>query len=174
MKMKVRNYLICWAVLTAILAFVIISGIIDIHRINKKFEMAQNNVESQMVGLPVVSVIEKEEIVEIEKEVEVQVEKVIYKLPFETESLGEFQVIGSCSDCLPSKYYPRMRSRSDITVFASQNTIPEGTLVYIDGVGIRQVQRLSESHSGVYVYFDSHEEAVNFGEQTIEVLKILD
>lgn len=57
-----------------------------------------------------------------------------------------------------------------ITV-AMDESIPFGTKIYIDGVGERIVQDRGGSIKGkrIDLYFDSHQEALNFGRQTKEV-----
>lgn len=58
-----------------------------------------------------------------------------------------------------------------ITV-AMNKSIPFGTKIYIDGVGERIVQDRGGSIKGnrIDLYFDSHQEALNFGRQTKEVI----
>ena len=50
-------------------------------------------------------------------------------------------------------------------------SIPFGTKIYIDGVGERIVQDRGGAIKGnrIDLYFDSHQEALNFGRQTKEV-----
>ena len=57
-----------------------------------------------------------------------------------------------------------------ITV-ATDKSIPFGTKIYIDGVGERIVQDRGGAIKGnrIDLYFDSHQEALNFGRQTKEV-----
>ena len=57
-----------------------------------------------------------------------------------------------------------------ITV-AMDKSIPFGTKIYIDGVGERIVQDRGGAIKGnkIDLYFDSHQEALNFGRQTKEV-----
>ena len=57
-----------------------------------------------------------------------------------------------------------------ITV-AMDKSIPFGTKIYIDGVGERIVQDRGGAIKGnrIDLYFDSHEEALNFGRQTRKV-----
>lgn len=54
---------------------------------------------------------------------------------------------------------------------AMNKSIPFGTKVYIDGVGERIVQDRGGAIKGnrIDLYFDSHQEALNFGRQTKEV-----
>ena len=57
-----------------------------------------------------------------------------------------------------------------ITV-AMDKSIPFGTKIYIDGVGERIVQDRGGAIKGnrIDLYFDSHQEALNFGRQTKQV-----
>ena len=57
-----------------------------------------------------------------------------------------------------------------ITV-AMNKSIPFGTKIYIDGVGERIVQDRGGAIKGnrIDLYFDSHQEALNFGRQTKQV-----
>lgn len=66
-----------------------------------------------------------------------------------------------------------VKAREGITV-AMNKSIPFGTKIYIDGVGERIVQDRGGSIKGnrIDLYFDSHQEALNFGRQTKQV-KIL-
>lgn len=54
---------------------------------------------------------------------------------------------------------------------ATDKSIPFGTKVYIDGVGERIVQDRGGAIKGnrIDLYFDSHQEALNFGRQTKKV-----
>ena len=54
---------------------------------------------------------------------------------------------------------------------AMDKSIPFGTKVYIDGVGERIVQDRGGAIKGnrIDLYFDSHQEALNFGRQTKQV-----
>ena len=54
---------------------------------------------------------------------------------------------------------------------AMGKSIPFGTKIYIDGVGERIVQDRGGAIKGnrIDLYFDSHQEALNFGRQTKQV-----
>ena len=54
---------------------------------------------------------------------------------------------------------------------AMNKSIPFGTKIYIDGVGERIVQDRGGAikNNRIDLYFDSHQEALNFGRQTKEV-----
>ena len=122
-------------------------------------EVQECLVENQIVGLPSISVIEKEEKVIVEKE------NVIYDFPFEVQDLGNKMVVGSCVDCLPMKVYKNMRSNSEITAFASNNVLPEGTLVWIDGVGLRVAMDTGGAikSNKLDIFVDSKDEAIKLG-----------
>ena len=64
-----------------------------------------------------------------------------------------------------------VKAREGITV-AMNKSIPFGTKIYIDGVGERIVQDRGGAIKGnrIDLYFDSHQEALNFGRQTKEVM----
>ena len=67
-----------------------------------------------------------------------------------------------------------MRSNEKVTAFASKKVLPEGTLIWIDGVGIRQVQSLSGNYDGIYVFYNSHSQAENLGKQELRVFEVLE
>lgn len=54
---------------------------------------------------------------------------------------------------------------------ATDSSIPFGTKIYINGVGERIVQDRGGAikNNRIDLYFDSHQEALNFGRQTKEV-----
>lgn len=54
---------------------------------------------------------------------------------------------------------------------ATDKSIPFGTKIYIDGVGERIVQDRGGAIKGnrIDLFFDSHQDALNFGRQTKEV-----
>ena len=62
------------------------------------------------------------------------------------------------------------KATEGITV-AMDKSMPFGTKIYIDGVGERIVQDRGGAIKGnrIDLYFDSHQEALNFGRQTKEV-----
>lgn len=63
-----------------------------------------------------------------------------------------------------------VKATEGVTV-AMDKSIPFGTKIYIDGVGERIVQDRGGAIKGnkIDLYFDSHQEALNFGRQTKEV-----
>ena len=62
------------------------------------------------------------------------------------------------------------KATEGVTV-ATDKSIPFGTKIYIDGVGERIVQDRGGAINGnrIDLYFDSHQEALNFGRQTKQV-----
>ena len=63
-----------------------------------------------------------------------------------------------------------VKATEGVTI-ATDKSIPFGTKVYIDGVGERIVQDRGGAIKGnrIDLYFDSHQEALNFGRQTKQV-----
>ena len=122
-----------WLLFTFILTCVSIWSVFQVNVLGDNLNVEECQVEVKMAGLPNLSVVEREEEVIIEKKVEV------LDFPFEVVDKGVMTVKGSCSDCLPNKEYPKMRSKEVITAFASKDVLPEGTLVWIENVGIRQI-----------------------------------
>ena len=63
-----------------------------------------------------------------------------------------------------------VKATEGVTVAMSKD-IPFGTKIYIDGIGERIVQDRGGAIKGnrIDLYFDSHQEALNFGRQTKEV-----
>lgn len=117
----------------------------------------------------------------IEKKVVVpkQVVKKVIQSDIKTEVIGEFKVSGYCKCSLCSQNKVKKDIMSDykgINVATNSNEIPFGTKIWIDGVGIRQTQPSGQklTQNEVKIYFPTHEEVVNFGTQTIEILKIVD
>ena len=62
------------------------------------------------------------------------------------------------------------KATEGVTV-AMDKSMPFGTKIYIDGVGERIVQDRGGAIKGnrIDLYFDSHQEALNFGRQTKQV-----
>lgn len=67
------------------------------------------------------------------------------------------------------------KAQQGITVAADTKVLPFGTKIYIEGVGERIVQDTGSKIKGkkIDLYFDSHQEALNFGRQ-IRQVTILD
>ena len=63
-----------------------------------------------------------------------------------------------------------VKATEGVTI-ATDKSIPFGTKVYIDGVGERIVQDRGGAIKGnqIDLYFDSHQEALNFGRQIRQV-----
>ena len=168
MKIKMKNLAKIWLIFTIILTVSCIWGVFSINVLGDNLNVEECQVEVEMAGLPTLSVVEREEEVVIEKKVEV------YKFPFETIDKGTMTVTGCCSDCIPNKEYSKMRSNETITAFASKNVFPEGTLVWIEDVGIRQIQSLENGLNGVYVFFDNHSEAEKFSSQELQIFEVVE
>lgn len=166
MKIKVKTLFVVWFIFTLSLTFCLISGFYQVKVMSSKLDVPECKVETELVGLANVSVIEKEQIIEVEKE------NIIYDFPFDCENLGEFSVIGCVADTLPVKTYSNMKSVEGVTVYANKEVLPEGSLIWIENVGIRQVQSLNGSVQGIYLYFDDLVEANDFGTQNINIYQI--
>lgn len=59
-----------------------------------------------------------------------------------------------------------------VTVATDTTKIPFGTEIYIDGIGKRVAQDVGGSIKGNHIdlYFENHEDALNFGRQTKNVI----
>ena len=158
MRVKQKNLIMLWIVFSLLLLIAFLCVEYKMGVLADELNIQENAVEASMVSLPKVKVIETEEveIVTIPKEVEVEKEVVRYELPFENEYLG------ASDKTLPTKEYPRMKSNESITAFASENVFPEGTLVWSEGVGIRQIQTIYTDSNAIYVYFSSQSKADSF------------
>ena len=168
MRIKLKNLYRLWFLGTVILTCICTYTVFQINALSENMDVEECMVEVQMAGLPNMSIVEKEE--------EVIIEKVVpkYEFPFEVADLGTMKVIGCCSDCIPTKEYVNMRSNEKVTAFASKKVLPEGTLIWIDGVGIRQIQSLSGNYDGIYVFYNSHSQAENLGEQELRIFEVLE
>lgn len=147
-----------------IVLYVLIIGIVFIKGLNigntKEVEVFADIIEPEV------------EIVKVDKVIEVPKDNIIS--PFEIEEIGEFIVSGFTKDDRSSNEL--MFDYSGITVTADPELIPYGTKIWIDGVGIRQVQPSSQNVNGniIKVYFDSVEEKDTFGEKVINIYKIIE
>ena len=168
MKIKLKNLMKMWLLFTFVLTCVSIWSVFQVNVLGDNLNVEECQVEVKMAGLPNLSVVEREEEVIIEKKVEV------LEFPFEVVDKGVMTVKGSCSDCLPNKEYPRMCSKEAITAFASKDVLPEGTLVWIENVGIRQIQSLENGHNGIYIFYDNHSEAEKFGSQELKIYEVVE
>ena len=92
------------------------------------------------------------------------------------QSVGEKYVITaycSCVQCCGKNdgiTASGVKATEGVTV-AMDKSMPFGTKIYIDGVGERIVQDRGGAIKGnrIDLYFDSHQEALNFGRQTKQV-----
>lgn len=66
-------------------------------------------------------------------------------------------------------------AREGITIAADWDILPEGALVEIDGLGYRIVQDTGSSIKGhrIDIYFEVHEDALDFGVQEVRVRVVL-
>lgn len=101
--------------------------------------------------------------------------------------IGEFTVTAycSCEICCGEWSNPEAPTtasgtiaNSSRTVGADWNVIPEGTEIYIEGIGKRTIEDkpanwIIEKYDGMILdlYFDSHEDALLFGKRTAKVWK---
>lgn len=168
MKIKLKNLLRLWIIFTFIFTSFSIYCVYGLIAVNQARDVAECAVEQRIAGLPTITVIEKEKEIVIEKPI------YTYEFPFETEDLGTYSVKAACSDCLESREYSNMAGHSDITVFASSSVFPEGTLLWIEDVGIRQVQSIYTDYAGIVVYKDSHFDVDAFSEKKLRVFKVLE
>ena len=127
----------------------------------------------------VIEVVEVEYIVltEEEYEKEYNIQEVI-----EMESIGEFNISAYCPcEICCGPYADGITSSGEraiegITIAADPNVLPEGTEVYIEGVGRRIVQDTGGAIKGnkIDLFFNSHQDALQFGRQYLEVFKEVD
>lgn len=166
MRIKFKTFLIIWMVFTLLLSLGLIFGFNTYMKTINAVEPKECIVEENIVGLPNVKIVEKE--VEVVKNVEV----VNYEFPFE---VGEEKIVktkGVCNCCLPTRKYPNMRSNANVTVFASNDLYKEGTLLWVEGIGIRQVQPLVNSSDTLYISFENHTDVENYGNKSVKVFEI--
>jgi len=64
-----------------------------------------------------------------------------------------------------------VKAREGITIAADWDVLPEGTIVEIEGLGYRIVQDTGSAIKGhrIDIYFEEHEEALEFGLQEVRV-----
>ncbi|WP_258377700.1 3D domain-containing protein [Paenibacillus illinoisensis] len=67
-------------------------------------------------------------------------------------------------------------TKEGVTIAADWSVLPEGTKVYIDGVGERVVQDVGGAikKNKIDVYFESEKDAVNFGRKKHVKVRIID
>lgn len=167
-RIKQKTFLYTWLIFTIILTFVLTSGVLIYGNVEKSKEAETIDIDKIAYGLPEMKVFERE--VEVVK----KVENVNYKFPFKVSEFKNINAVGVCNCCLPSKKYPDMKSNSDVTVYASPDFYKEGSLIWIEGIGIRQVQPLAVSSDKLHIYFGSHEEAEKFGNKSVKMCDILE
>jgi len=124
----------------------------------------------------VIEVVEVEYIVltQEEYEEEYNIQEVI-----EMESLGEFNISAYCPcEICCGPYADGITSSGEraiegITIAADPNVLPEGSEVYIEGIGHRIVQDTGGAIKGnkLDLFFNSHQDTLNFGRQHLEVFK---
>lgn len=166
MKIKLKNILLCWIFFVSILSFIFIIGLYNMSKV--EVEAKNCLIEDNIAGLPNI------QIIEVEKEIAVEKKNTIYEFPFEVSDKKSLIAVGVISDNLPKKKYDNMQENSQITVYASSDLFKEGSLVWVEDIGIRQVQGLSNSSSKLYICMPTIEEADLFGEKEIDVFEILE
>ena len=172
MKLRNKSVLVIWITIVMFSTFMMVSGIILARE--SSVDVFADDVDFESVKVAIVTKTPKIEIVKREVEIVVDKEVEFYNFPFVTEDLGVYTAQGVVSSTMPQKVYPRMRSNAEVTIFASKNVIPEGTLLWVENVGIRQVQSLETDSPNLFVYFDSEESANSFGTQEVQVFKVLE
>jgi len=68
-----------------------------------------------------------------------------------------------------------VKAREGITIAADWDVMPEGTIVEIEGIGYRIVQDTGSAIKGhrIDIYFEVHEDALDFGVQEVRVRVVL-
>ena len=68
-----------------------------------------------------------------------------------------------------------VKAREGITIAADWDVMPEGTIVEIEGIGYRIVQDTGSAIKGhrIDIYFEEHEDALDFGVQEVRVRVVL-
>jgi len=68
-----------------------------------------------------------------------------------------------------------VKAREGITIAADWDVLPEGTIVEIEGLGYRIVQDTGSAIKGhrIDIYFEEHEDALDFGVQEVRVRVVL-
>ena len=112
--------------------------------------------------------IEEKKVIEVPKEV------VSYAFPFDVEYLGEYAVKAVTKDDLPKKQYSNMRSKEGATIFANSTVFKEGTLLWVEHIGIVQVQNVYSDFDGLYVFFEEQSSVDNFDYTALKVYEVLE
>lgn len=80
-----------------------------------------------------------------------------------------------CEKCCPMGTYKHTKSGAiaveGITVAADWNVLPFGTEIEIENFGTRLVQDTGGAikQNRIDIYFESHQDALNFGKQTVKI-----
>lgn len=167
MKVKFNTLIKLWVLFTVMLIAFLVIGNATIKKVNAESNEEISTIKAQ-IALPTVKVVKKEVAVPLDKITNV------YEFPFETEDKGNFIVRGVSSSTIPNKEYAKMRSNEDVTIFASSSLFEEGTLLWVEGIGIRQVQTVYSDENVLYAYFSDNVSAENFGEKNSRVFQILE
>lgn len=131
------------------------------------------------VDLPVVEVkIVNEEVEKVNNiKIEAPVLGQIGVKGFKTVALGEYTVKAYCggSCCNQGGDAKGMKNYEGVNVAVDPNVIPYGTMLLIDGVGIRQAQPSNQKVEGneIRVYVSNHNKVKEFGEKTVKVVKVV-
>ena len=165
MKIKVKNLVIYFIMFTI---FLTVISILTVNSFKNGNIAEIGGLVTEKPNLPEISVVEIEEEIIVEKPI------VTYDFPFEMAEKGIYLVKGVCNDCLPQREYKLQEGFEGVTVFASDKVIPEGALIWLEGIGIRQVQTVYTDYEGILVFFDNHEDAKAFEEKSVLVYDILE
>ena len=130
----------------------------------------------------------------IQSEQELQTKKMITYVPKESieenkELIGEFTVTAYCPCEVCCGEWSNLENpitasgesaKEGITVGADWNTLPEGTDIMIESVGKRIVQDkpadwIVQKYEGkiLDLYFETHEDALKFGKQKLNVYEVV-
>lgn len=145
----------------------------------KESEGEKEVIELPEAIIPKVEVRVEADIEYIDKLVEVEAPSVgeVGVSGFKTANLGEFTVKGycSCSKCSEGKVGGGMRAYEGVTVAVNATRIPYGTMLLIDGVGIRQTQPtgIGVGENEIKIYMKTHKEVEEFGEKKLRVAKVI-
>ena len=96
------------------------------------------------------------------------------------EPIGEYNISAYCPCELCCGPYADgytssgEKATEGITIAADTDVLPLGTEVYIEGIGTRIVQDVGGAIKGnkLDLYFDSHEDALKFGRQYLEIYTV--
>ncbi|HFL3653832.1 TPA: 3D domain-containing protein [Clostridioides difficile] len=95
----------------------------------------------------------------------------------QTKEIGEFKVSAFCN-CKKCKNNTntkvKYRNYDGVNVAVDPSTIPYGTKIYIDGLGIRQAQPNSQKVIGkeIKVYVKNHADVIRLGTKNLKVYKV--